>query len=129
MQVSMVTRLCSNSDNRQAVLQDSYFALEKDETSGRTKRSLQPIILRNIKVRNSLAYNQHDIDILQYTKARPVIRLQPVSSVASFMNRLVGPTRGTQGRIHFVWQMDSYVSISELQEAADNVEWELEDMI
>jgi hypothetical protein len=90
---------------------------------------LQPFVMQNLKVRNSLTYMKHDLDIVQYRKARPFFRLGPLSSIASLLSKFVGVTRGTQGRIHFVWQMDSFLDIPRFQEAADNVEWELEDMI
>ena len=72
---------------------------------------------------------KHGLDIVQYRKARPFSRLGPLSSIASWLSKLVGVTRGTQGRIYFVWQMDGSLDIPAFQEAADNVEWELEDMI
>ena len=62
-------------------------------------------------------------------KVRIQFRDEPLSTTAHLLDKLVGVTRGSQGRMHFGWQLETYLNIPEIRDSAARTDSELEEMI
>lgn len=76
-----------------------------------------------------LRCSEHAADDEQYRKARPMFQLEPLSSSVNVLDKLLGVVSGSQGRINFGWQFETYLDAAGMRAAALDTEQEWEDMI
>lgn len=65
----------------------------------------------------------------KYKRIRPWFRSEPLNSTAFLLDKLLGMTRGSQGGVHFGWQMEAYLDIPGIRVAAEKTDSELEDIV